>query len=131
MATSIHSRIWGATTVLTVALSVTGTAKKTASFCTVTNGWAGLWCWASVFFATAPTLDARIRIHTSPDGTTWDASDQPIFAMNVARSSAASRVKSFPLSPVPPYLRMDARVASTTQQASVSIRVKPWKWQSV
>ena len=95
------------------------------------DGWDGIWCWASVLFSVAPTLDLQVRVHASYDGATFDASDQPIFAMNVARTSAASRVKSFPLTPVPPYLRMDAKVASTAQQASVSIRVKPWRWQSV
>ena len=131
MATVFHSRLWGATTVMTQALTVTGTAKKTASFCTVTNGWAGIWAWASVMFSVGASLDAAVRVHGSFDGATWDASDQPIMEMNIQRTSAASRVKSFAITPVPPYLRMDARVASTAQQASVTIRIKPWRWKSV
>ncbi len=131
MATTVHSRIWGATSVLTQALSVTGTAKPTASFCSLTSGWEGAWITASVMFTSGATLAAQVRLHASIDGNTWESSDNAIYSMNIDEKSGGSKVKSFPFFPLPPYLRLDAKILDTTQQASVSIRVKPWRWKSI
>ena len=86
---------------------------------------------ASVMFTAGATVAAQVRVHSSMDGAAWESTDNPTYSMNIPQVSAASKVKSLLLFPLPPYLRLDAKILDTTQQASVSIRVKPWRWKSV
>ncbi len=129
MATTIHSKLWAGTVAMTTAMTVTGTMKYTASLCTITSGYAGLMLSASCMFTGSATLDLEIYVYGSLDGAKYD--DTALTAMNVEYGNAISKQNSMIMGNVPPYIKVGAKVASTTQQASVSITARPWRWKSV
>ena len=125
MATTI-SKVWAAATIIMNAVSVT-TGSNSDIVDLETDGYEGTHVTIDADFPAGPTDDLEIEVQASIDGAGFD--DTPFDGFTIDKDTDPNQV-SIIIRDVAQF-RIFAKRSGSTDTITVTIKSRPWRWQSV
>jgi hypothetical protein len=93
-----------------------------------TNGYEGAVITISAAFSTTDDLD--IEVLSSNDDTTYDDISYGIFSIRMPKTNSATKRMSFVIKDLP-YFKLNVKRSGSTDTITVTVKVMPWRYQSV